>query len=259
MHMFVSHPQQRPLHILAPGTGKTMLPRALARDLGCSIVNIRLSEVIRGDVGSSERRVVALFTDAKHAAPCIVFIDEFQAMFTANEGSNERGSAVGDTLSAALAGCFDDLNMWNRYAGPESMVMVVASTNEPWAIDRSFLRPGRLERCIFVGPLDEEGRAELIRSKIVSLAGNEDTLASLVRDVAQDTRGFTGADLILLISRAVSHRAGGEGARAEASSFDQDRVCKEAFAAAHCETAPSVSEEEIEDYVDWQNQHMQLQ
>jgi ATP-dependent 26S proteasome regulatory subunit len=130
-----------------PGTGKTLLPGVCAKSLCCPILNLRLTDVVRGEIGTGERAVVDLFNSAKRSAPCIIFIDEFQAVFTARTG----GSSVGASLSSALAGCFDDIQIWNSSAGAESIITVVASTNEPWAVDRTFLRPGRLNYVILVG------------------------------------------------------------------------------------------------------------
>jgi AAA family ATPase len=114
-------------------------------------VNISLVDAVRGEIGSGEKRIRELFAEAKRSAPSIIFIDEFQAMFTSREEGVASASDVGATLTVTLSGCFDDLSIWNRYSGLESLFTVVASTNEPWAIDRSFLRPQRLQRCLFMG------------------------------------------------------------------------------------------------------------
>lgn len=220
------------------GTGKTLLPRVLAEELGCSLVDVRISDVVRGEVGTSERRVAQLFQEAKSSAPCVVFIDEFQALFTArDDGTSSGGGSSSDsgTLTAALAGCFDDINTWNKHAGAGSLVTVIASTNEPWAVDPAFLRPGRLDMCVFVGPLDAAGREQLLLGNLrsqqlgcntlsssgdCSSSGNGDKcaadtaaaklspnkvsrhMAELCRRVAGVSEGFTGADLTLLLSRA---------------------------------------------------------
>ena len=120
---------------------------------------------MRGEIGSGERRVRELFAEAKRSSLSIIFIDEFQAVFTSREEGVASASDVGATLTATLSGCFDDLSIWNRYSGLESLVTVIASTNEPWTLDRSFLRPQRLERCLFVGPLSAEGRVEFFTAQ----------------------------------------------------------------------------------------------
>jgi len=86
---------------------------------------------VRGEIGSGERRVRELFAEAKRSSPSIIFIDEFQAVFTSREEGVASASDVGATITAILSGCFDDLSIWNRYSGLESLVTVIASTDEP--------------------------------------------------------------------------------------------------------------------------------
>jgi SpoVK/Ycf46/Vps4 family AAA+-type ATPase len=211
---------------------------------------MRLSEVVRGEVGTSERRVRGLFQEAKQTAPSIVFIDEFQAIFTSRGESNGADGGkgeVGSTLSAALAGCFDDLASWNRSAGPESIVTVIAATNEPWAVDGSFLRPGRLGKCLLVGPLDTGGRAAYVRRY---LGAGLVAQGGIAESVAQRTEGFSGADLSLLCARA--RRACAEGSAGGASLSLRD------FEQALQFTAASTSAEDMEEYQHWQAQYPHL-
>lgn len=214
------------------------------------MVVMRLSEVVRGEVGTSERKVRALFQEAKQAAPSIVFIDEFQALFTSRsrtEGTYGGQGEAGSTLSAALAGCFDDLAAWNRNAGPESMVTVIAASNEPWAVDAGFLRPGRLGKCLLVGPLDAVGRAEFVRR---FLGDGEAAAAGVVAEsVAARTEGFSGADLSLLCARAVQVCADVLGsATPSLHEFERALQC----------TAASTAEEDMEEYRHWQAQYPHL-
>lgn len=112
-------------------------------------------------------------------------------------------------MAFALNTCFDDVCAWNENAGTESLVTVFAATNEPWAIDSGFLRPGRLERSIFVGPLDHSGRKEYFHSWFhsklmeydVSILTQDDT--TILTDLLADlTKHFTGADCALLVRKA---------------------------------------------------------
>lgn len=197
---------------------------------------------MRGEVGSSERRLREVFQEARATAPAVIFIDEFQALFVAREEAG--GGSAGSTLSAALAGCFDDLAVWNRYAGAEAQVTVIAATNEPWAVDASFLRPGRLGRCLLVGPLDGAGRRELLDAQLGRAGLSAEEVSSLVAS----TRGFSGADIKLLCARAVSaaEKAGSQG---PALSH---------FRAALAATRASASEEDMQEYREWQAQHPHL-
>ena len=136
-----------------------------------------------------------LFADARRLAPCLVFVDEFQAVF-ADESSQGSG------LSSALVSCLDDVSEWNANSGPQAIVTVIAATNEPWAISKSFLRAQRLERLIYVGPLDDEGKAAMLeqftRNFDVPLTNHDQRL----KDVVTMTANFTGADMNLLFRRA---------------------------------------------------------
>lgn len=126
-------------------------------------------------------------------SPCIVFIDEFQAAFSSEGGS----------LSVGLASCLDDVAAWNQHSGADAQVTVVAATNEPWAIHASFLRAGRLERAVFVGPLDAAGREHMLQAFATS------PQPSALRRAVEKTEGFTGADMELLFKTARTRLAEG--------------------------------------------------
>ena len=144
-----------------PGTGKTMIPRNIAEEFGCRLVVMRLSEVICGEVGASEKLCVSIFEEAMKFAPSIIFIDEFQAIFQQST-SQDTGHEIQSSLSSCLASCFDRIVDWNETQGPESLVTVMASTNEPWAISESFLRSGRLELRLFLGCLEYDDREKFL-------------------------------------------------------------------------------------------------
>eukprot|EP01034_Spumella_vulgaris_P027748 gene27748-34515_t len=148
-----------------PGTGKTLLPRVLSSHLKINLLNMKLSDVVRGEVGSSEKAVVGVFSEAKRTAPCIVFVDEFQALFTRRQGGADREDQTGTSLSSTLAICFDDLRLWNQ-VNPTSLVTVIAASNEPWCIDNTFLRSGRMSVCLYVGALDADGRTEFLQQRL---------------------------------------------------------------------------------------------
>jgi cell division protease FtsH len=168
-------------------------------------------------VGAGERALWETFTEAKRRAPSVVFIDEFQAAFTARGGGTGGGGedGTGALLTAALAACMDDAERWNAAAGPASSVTVLAATNEPWAVDVGFLRPGRLDRTLYVGTLEVGARRALL-SEALALRGSsgvgrgvndgEEASDAEVEAVAAAvcgmTAGFTGADLSLLVQRA---------------------------------------------------------
>lgn len=175
-----------------PGTGKTRLVRHLARRAGAKyshkLIVLRLVDVVRGHVGAGEQAIFAAFQEAKRLAPTILFIDEFQAIFVSRGGSGSDDKS----LSSMLAGCFDDVALWNANAGSGATVTVIAATNEPWAVDAGFLRPGRFDRCHLVGVLSDQERRQILGK----------ALAADPR-----TKGYTGADAerLLLLLLASSH------------------------------------------------------
>ena len=153
--------------------------------------------ILRGYIGEGEGMLRRLFADARRLAPCLVFVDEFQAVF-ADESSQGSG------LSSASVSCLDDVSDWNANSGPQALVTVIAATNEPWAISKSFLRSGRLERLIYVGPLDDEGKAAMLKHFIRNFDIPFTSDDQLLKDVVTMTANFTGADMNLVLRRASS-------------------------------------------------------
>ena len=195
-----------------PGTGKTMFPRVIAQELGCPLISMQISDVIKAEIGAGEKAVMNTFAEARKSAPCIIFIDEFQAIFSSRASSKGNWSIndtdeVGSSLSSTLASCFDDINNWNTNAGNESLVTIIAATNEPWALDSGFLRAGRFDRVLFVGPLDETGRSTFIintlhylSSELFNFTINEEELktSNWFEEFLFNSEGYTGADMDLL-------------------------------------------------------------
>ncbi len=237
-----------------PGTGKTMLVRHLHSLLRCRLLTMHISDLIRGEIGTGERALRKLFQDAKQLAPCIIFFDEFQSVFTNRTDSDGQTSAdIGHTLSSTLAGCFDDIALWNSFAGLDSLVTVVGATNEPWAVDRGFLRAGRFEKCVFVGPLDRDARRTILMQKL-SLPVEISANASAVLDidaVVNATEGFTGADMMLLLQRAFRlHRRGGGGAE-NASVLASVSSVLSASSGSGSGMTSTVQPEDLADFLRW--------
>jgi cell division protease FtsH len=175
-----------------PGTGKTLLARAVAGEAKVPFFSISGSEFVEMFVGVGAARVRDLFQQAKGHAPCIVFIDELDAV------GRQRGVHLGpvndereQTLNQLLVG----LDGFDSNVG----VVVLAATNRPDVLDRALLRPGRFDRQIVVDAPDLEGRNAILKlhSRGKPLAPDVD-----LRKVAQETPGFSGADLANLINEA---------------------------------------------------------
>ncbi len=172
-----------------PGCGKTFVVRALAASGRLSVHTVKGAELLDKWVGSSERAVRDLFARARESAPSLVFLDEVDALAPRRGGSTDSG--VADRVVAALLTELDGVE-------PLSDVVVLGATNRPDLIDPALLRPGRLERLVFVPPPDADARAEILRtaSRNVPLTGVDlDALAA-------DLDGYSAADCSALLREA---------------------------------------------------------
>nr|WP_222132533.1 AAA family ATPase [Pseudonocardia sp. C8] len=173
-----------------PGGGKTFLLRALAGSGDLNVFAVKGAELLDKYVGESERAVRELFRRAAEAAPALIFLDEVDALAPRRGGSTDAG--VADRVVAALLTELDG-------ATPLREVVVVGATNRPELIDPALLRPGRLERLVFVPPPDAEARADILRAagRDVPLAGDVDLDA-----LASDLEGYSAADCAALLREA---------------------------------------------------------
>ncbi len=176
-----------------PGTGKTLLARAVAGEAGVPFFALSGSSFVELFVGMGASRVRELFAQARKNAPCIVFIDEIDAV------GRQRGSAavVGghDEREQTLNQLLTEMDGFGAYEG----VIVMAATNRPDVLDKALLRPGRFDRQIPVGPPDAAGREEILR---VHAKGKQLDPSLDLAAVARRTPGFTGADLANLLNEA---------------------------------------------------------
>jgi transitional endoplasmic reticulum ATPase len=170
----------------APGTGKTMLAKAIANEAKANFISIKGPELISKWVGESERAIREIFKKAKQAAPSIIFLDEFESIaHMRSGGSGSEGSDVANRVVNQLLASMD---------GVESLegVIVVAATNRPEMIDPALLRSGRFERVLHVPPPDEPARriiAEIHAAKM-PLGKSVD-----LKVIFKGLDGFTGADI----------------------------------------------------------------
>ena len=175
-----------------PGTGKTLLARAVAGEAGVSFLSISGSDFVELYVGVGASRVRDLFDQAKRVAPCIVFIDEIDAV------GRRRGAGLGgghDEREQTLNQLLVEMDGFGKNEG----VIVLAATNRKDILDPALLRPGRFDRQIYVGSPDWRGREEILKvhAKDKPLADNVD-----LGVIAKATAGFTGADLANLLNEA---------------------------------------------------------
>jgi transitional endoplasmic reticulum ATPase len=173
-----------------PGCGKTFVVRALASSGRLSVHAVKGAELMDKWVGASEKAVRDLFRRARDSAPSLVFLDEIDALAPRRGQSFDSG--VTDRVVAALLTELDGID-------PLRDVVVLGATNRPDLIDPALLRPGRLERLVFVAPPDAEGRLEILRtaSKSVPLSDDIDLDA-----LAGELTGYSGADCVALLREA---------------------------------------------------------
>ena len=175
-----------------PGTGKTLLAKAVAGEAGVPFFSISGSDFVEMFVGVGASRVRDLFEDAKKAAPCIVFIDEIDAV------ARRRGTGMGgghDEREQTLNQLLVEMDGFGVNEG----IIVMAATNRVDILDPAILRPGRFDRKVAVGPPDVKGRVEILQVHSKEKPLGEDV--DLAR-VAKTTSGFTGADLENLMNEA---------------------------------------------------------
>lgn len=175
-----------------PGTGKTLLAKAVAGEAGVPFFTISGSDFVEMFVGVGASRVRDLFNDAKRNSPCIVFIDEIDAV------ARRRGSGLGgshDEREQTLNQMLVEMDGFAMNQG----IIVLAATNRVDILDPAILRPGRFDRKVEVGRPDVGAREEILRVHIKNKPLSEDVNLS---DVARSTTGFTGADLENLMNES---------------------------------------------------------
>ncbi|MFT3985143.1 MAG: ATP-dependent zinc metalloprotease FtsH [Lachnospiraceae bacterium] len=180
-----------------PGTGKTLLAKAVAGEAGVPFFSISGSDFVEMFVGVGASRVRDLFAEAKKSTPCIIFIDEIDAV------ARRRGTGMGgghDEREQTLNQLLVEMDGFGVNEG----IIVMAATNRVDILDPAILRPGRFDRKVGVGTPDIKGRADILRvhSKNKPLAEDVD-----IEQVARTTAGFTGADLENLMNEAAIYAA----------------------------------------------------
>jgi len=192
-----------------PGTGKTLLAKAVAGEAGVPFFSVSASEFVEVFAGAGAGRVRDLFAEAKKAAPCIIFIDEIDAVGRQRsagfgQGNDEREQTVNQLLT--------EMDGFDANNG----VVVIAATNRADTLDSALVRPGRFDRQIQVEPPDVEGRDAILKvhARSKSLAPGVDLAA-----VARQTPGFAGADLANLLNEAAI-----VAARQDKAEVEQDDI-----------------------------------
>lgn len=180
------------LMIGPPGTGKTLLARAIAGEAKVPFFTISGSDFVEMFVGVGASRVRDMFEQAKKHAPCIIFIDEIDAV------GRQRGAGLGGGNDEREQTLNQLLVEMDGFEGNEGII-VIAATNRPDVLDKALLRPGRFDRQITVGLPDVRGREQILKVHLKKVPTDSDVE---IKYIAQGTPGFSGADLANLINEA---------------------------------------------------------
>lgn len=176
-----------------PGCGKTLLARATAGECGARFINVPVTDVLDKYVGEPERKLAAIFEDARRDTPAVLFFDEIEAL-AGKRGHQSTQHEIGviSTFLAELDG----------FAQNNQGVLILAATNMPWAVDAAFRRSGRFDRLLFVPPPDRDARREILR---LQLDGRPVASDLDLDRIVGETAGYSGADLQNLVDTAADY------------------------------------------------------
>jgi cell division protease FtsH len=200
----------------APGAGKTLLARAIAGEAGVPFFSISGSDFVEMFVGVGASRVRDLFEQAKKSAPCIIFIDEIDAV------GRHRGAGLGGGHDEREQTLNQLLVEMDGFEGTEG-VIIIAATNRPDVLDPALLRPGRFDRQVVVPQPDVKGRLEILKVHVRNIPVDDNVN---LEKIARGTPGFSGADLANLVNEAALLAARQSKTKVENSDFEaaKDKV-----------------------------------
>jgi cell division protease FtsH len=196
-----------------PGTGKTLLAKAIAGEARVPFFSISGSDFVEMFVGVGASRVRDMFDQAKKHAPCIIFIDEIDAV------GRHRGAGLGGGHDEREQTLNQLLVEMDGFEGGEG-VIVVAATNRPDVLDPALLRPGRFDRQVMVGLPDVRGREQILKVHMRKVPLADDVVPMVI---ARGTPGFSGADLANLVNEAALFAARENGKEVRMEHFDKAR------------------------------------
>jgi len=219
-----------------PGCSKTLMAKALANESSRNFLAVKGPELFRMYVGESERAVRSLFSKARAAAPAIVFFDEIDALAASRGGGGGgEGNRAADRVLGQLLSELDGMHALNQ-------VVVIAATNRPDLIDPAMLRPGRIDRMVYVGPPDAKSRAEIARIQLRKMAHAPEVTPGFI---SERTEGFSGAEVVAVCQRAAT--------QAMEEDVTAERVEQRHFDLALGSFKPGITEEMVRWYEAYEN------
>ncbi|KAI8823420.1 P-loop containing nucleoside triphosphate hydrolase protein [Fimicolochytrium jonesii] len=216
-----------------PGCSKTLMAKALATEAGLNFIAVKGPELFSKWVGESEKAVREVFRKARAASPSIVFFDEIDAL-AVRRGGDE--TSVADRVLSQLLAEMDGIE-------PLVNVTVVAATNRPDIIDSALLRPGRIDRILYVSPPDQDSRREIFRIQTKRMACSADVDVDLLSRI---TNGYSGAECVAIGQEAAM--------RAMEENLYAEEVCLRHFEHAVRNVTPRITDDMIKFYDDFRMQ-----
>ena len=212
-----------------PGTGKTMLSKAVATESKANFISVKGSEILSKWFGESERKIAEIFKKGRQASPCIIFFDEIDAI------APMRGSGVGEprVVERMVNTILSEMDGLEELRG----VVVIGATNRPDLIDAALLRPGRFDEVVLVSPPDEKARQDILGVHVKNMALDDDVN---IENLAKKTEGYSGADIEALCRKA--------GVIALHENIKIEKVSKRHFEAALKKISPSTTPQTKEYY-----------
>ena len=225
-----------------PGTGKTMIAKAIAKETGAKMFTVKPSDLLSKWFGNSEKNVRRLFHAARSEQNAVIFLDEIEGFAGSRDSDSDSMNRVVGELLTQMQGVTD--------SEEEDKILLIAATNRPWDIDSAFLRPGRFDERIYVPLPDLEARKVIIRNSILGIPGHEEVDVEML---AQETEGFNGADVEYLCEKA----KGIAIRRVIAGSMKNKKFTREDFDKAMKEVRSSVVKKDISRLEMWEKENVQ--
>ncbi|KAH9810460.1 ATPase family protein [Melampsora americana] len=218
-----------------PGCSKTLIAKALASESGLNFISLKGSEIFHKYVGESEKSIRDLFRKARAASPSVVFLDEIDTIAASRSSEESGGSGTQDRVLTSLLTEMDGIEELNG-------VLVLAATNRPDVIDSALMRPGRLDRILYVGPPDFESRKEILKINFGKMSiSNEVKIDRL----AEMTDGCTGAEIVSMCQDAALVTMN--------KDLDATQVSEEDLLEAAHQIRRRITPETIKMYEDWRD------